>query len=862
MEIAARPAAIRGWHVSLGRSLRFRWLRYAWVLGLLLLIPLQDTRAGSAQAAYDHIVQIFQQGDLARGQQEAEQEIRQFRISSPDWAVKFQLLQAEIMVRRGMYNDALRLLLDYHPDSRHSEDSIRKLAIEADALTHQQQLSAADQRLSQADGLCKSASYAACGYLLRTRGLLAVRQGEALRARQYFLDSLFFARAHQDRWAEVGALNNLGFAVMQIGRFDEAVDWLRSAHQAAVELGSTFWTQLVVGNLGWSYYQLGDDERALQQFLEAETNAARLGDIRDELRWISTAGYVYHDTGDSNQATQCYRHALYLARQIDNKEGIVNALEDLAQVSVETGKLDEASAYIDQVTSMESADGKRLSVNIMLTQGMLAAARRQDQQAETLFRTVQNDPAGPTTTRLDAGWELARLFEAQGNIQAAERTYKTTLATFETARAQLKNENSRLPFVANASGIYDNYIHFLVGQGRSDEALAAADQSRARTLAQGLGLAVTDTSFRPVTLNPRQIAQKAGATLLFYWLGDKQSYLWAITPAKITLTQLPAREEIVAQVERYRKALLDDEDPEQTRNEDGQALYKLLVAPAAQLIQRNTPVMILADGALSQLNFETLLVPGASPAIGQSSGSGTDIHYFLDDATLLSAPSLAMLAAARPLREVDRNLLLLGDPVSPSPDYPSLPLFGFEMSQIERHFPAHQLAVFAGQKASPAAYLSSNPAQYAYIHFVSHAVASSTDPLDSAIILSGSTLSGSKINDASFKLYARDIMQHPIDARLVTISACYGSGTRSYAGEGLVGLSWAFLRAGAHSVIGALWEVSDDSTPRLMDTLYESLENGQDPAAALRNAKLTLLHSQSRFRTPFYWAPFQIYTRR
>jgi CHAT domain-containing protein/Flp pilus assembly protein TadD len=809
---------------------------------------------GGAQAAYDHVVQIFQRGYLARGQQEAEQGIRQFKVSSPDWAVKFQLLQAEIMVRRGTYNDALRLLADYHTDSLHLEDTIRKLAIEADALTHQQQLSAADQRLSQADDLCKSVIYAACGYLLRTRGLLAVRQGEALRARQYFLDSLLFARAHQDRWAEVGALNNLGFAAIQIGRFDEAVDWLRSAHQAAVGLESTFWTQLVVGNLGWSYYQLGDDERALQQFLEAETNAARLGDIRDELRWISTAGYVYHDTGDSNQATQSYRQALYLARQIDSKEDIVNVLEDLAQVSVETGKLDEASAYIDQVTGMENADGKRLSVNIMLTQGMLAAARRQDQQAEALFRAVQGDPASPTTTRLDAGWELAKLFEAQGNTQAAERTYKATLATFEAARAQLKNENSRLPYVANATGIYGNYIHFLVQQGRSDEALAAADQSRARTLAQGLGVA--NTSFGPAALNPRQIAQKTGATLLFYWLGARQSYLWAITPEKITLIQLPALGEIAARVERYRKALLNLQEPVEAGSEDGQALYQMLVAPAAQLIRHDAPVMILADGPLSLLNFETLLVPGPSSENGHGSGLESKMHYLLEDATLLAAPSLAMLAAAKPARNADRSLLLLGNPVSPSEDFPSLPLFGFEMTRIERHFNADHLAVFEGQQANPATYLASNPAQYSYIHFVTHAVASRTDPLDSAIILSRS-----KVSEDSFKLYARDIMRQPIDARLVTISACYGSGTRSYAGEGLVGLSWAFLRAGAHNVIGALWEVSDDSTPRLMDAFYQGLEDGQPPAVALRGAKLALLHSQSRFRTPFYWAPFQIYTR-
>jgi len=97
----------------------------------------------------------------------------------------------------------------------------------------------------------------------------------------------------------------------------------------------------------------------------------------------------------------------------------------------------------------------------------------------------------------------------------------------------------------------------------------------------------------------------------------------------------------------------------------------------------------------------------------------------------------------------------------------------------------------------------------------------------------------------------------------VTISACNGSGTRAYSGEGLVGLSWAFLRAGAHSVIGALWEVSDASTPQLMDALYRELSQGKDPATALRDAKLSLLHSpapDSVFKKAFYWAPFQIYT--
>ena len=121
-----------------------------------------------------------------------------------------------------------------------------------------------------------------------------------------------------------------------------------------------------------------------------------------------------------------------------------------------------------------------------------------------------------------------------------------------------------------------------------------------------------------------------------------------------------------------------------------------------------------------------------------------------------------------------------------------------EMQQIQQQVGTRNATVFSREHATPAAYLDAGPQQFAYIHFVAHGVASRIDPLDSAIILSRSSSA-----EDSFKLHARDIIQHPIRADLVTISACYGSGARSFAGEGPVGLAWAFLRAGAHNVIGA-----------------------------------------------------------
>lgn len=811
---------------------------------LLLLLPLQDTLSGGAEASYNHAWRLFQQGYLARSQQEAEEGYKQYQQFSPHWAAEFQLLTAESMLYRGMYDETLKTLALYR-DSGNRDGAVKKLTIEAIALIRQDQVATARERLAQADALCGGRELRTCGEVPWGRALLAIKTGQFAEARQNLLETLAIARRYSDHWLQASTTLNLGYIAMQLDHYDEAVDWSRSAYQVALADSYKNIIQAAAGNLGWAYYQLGDSDRALEQFIQAEASARELGNVRYQLKWLSTAGYVYQDSGDWARALEAFRKSLSLARTIDSREDIVNALEDLAAISVESGQLNAAGNYIAEVTQIENAGTVRLSANLHETQCMLAAARHEREQAESCFRAVRGDDSALVTIRLDAGYRLAGLFEGSGNNRSAEETYRSTLDAFRSARATLKSEETELPFGANASRIYDSYIQLLMHEGKTEEALATADESRAGTLEKGLDVDSARQA-RAVLLNPRRIAQKTQATLLFYWLGEKRSYLWAITPSRIASFTLPSEPEIAGHVRNYSRRILALRDPLRGSDPDGESLYKLLIAPAASLIQPARRVIVLSDGELSRLNFETLLVPDHA----------SHVHYLIDDLTLVSAPSLAMLQVSRSVQVRGNRILLLGNPVSPSNEFPSLPLFGFEMNRIESHFEKNQLSVFAGQRATAASYLASNPAQYSYIHFVSHAVANRMDPLDSAIVLSRSSA-----DENSFKLYARDIIQHPIDARLVTISACYGSGTRSYAGEGLVGLSWAFLRAGAQRVIGALWEVSDESTPRLMDGLYQSIEEGNSPAVSLRKAKLALLHSQGRFSLPFYWATFQIYDR-
>lgn len=268
----------------------------------------------------------------------------------------------------------------------------------------------------------------------------------------------------------------------------------------------------------------------------------------------------------------------------------------------------------------------------------------------------------------------------------------------------------------------------------------------------------------------------------------------------------------------------------------------MLVAPAKELISLNGRVIVLPDAGLHKLNFETLIAPEPAP------------HYWIEDVTLSTASSLTLLDSnAKSIPQKGKRLLLVGNTEQPNNDFPVLAQAPMEMKNIEQYFPASRRKVLEGKEATPAAYLLSNPGSFSYVHFVTHGTASVTRPLESAVILSR--------EGDSYKLYARDIVQHHLNANLVTISACDTSGKRNISGEGLVGLTWAFLRAGAHNVIGALWEVSDVSTPQLMDSLYGELSQGKDPATALRDAKLSMLRSNGNnvFKKPFYWAPFQLY---
>ena len=251
-----------------------------------------------------------------------------------------------------------------------------------------------------------------------------------------------------------------------------------------------------------------------------------------------------------------------------------------------------------------------------------------------------------------------------------------------TPAAPFTKKTCGSPFSPTPPRLYDSYIDFLVQQGKIVEALKTADQSRALTLAEGLGVEGKNCLASEAAFTPQRIAQQLQATILFYWLGADHSYLWAVSPDKIKLFPMPASAEVDSLIQAYRKSLVGSRDPLQAGDKSGEQLYQTLVAPAAELLPQNGRVILITDGSLSGLSFDSLIVSQPQP------------HYWIEDVTLENASSLRLLAArsakrGSPEAKPVAKLLLMGNAAaSGDPDFPLLRHASEEMQGVGGHFSA------------------------------------------------------------------------------------------------------------------------------------------------------------------------------
>jgi len=331
-------------------------------------------------------------------------------------------------------------------------------------------------------------------------------------------------------------------------------------------------------------------------------------------------------------------------------------------------------------------------------------------------------------------------------------------------------------------------------------------------------------------------------SLLFFSMGRDNVYLWVITEQEPKLFRLALRHEIEALARDYHEASAKLGNSAGNKEAVGAQLSKRLFGACWPHL-RGKRLLIIPDGALFYVPFAAMPKP---------TGSG----LLLDRFEIVSQPSLAM--ALRPglsrKSAAKAEMLIVSNPEF-GEDFKPLDGASQEAGSLAAK------AMSAGLKTTHLWGVSANRAnvlsapaftEARYLHFATHGLFLPRHPELSALVLATRDAKG---NSLPGYLRAQDIKHLQLSADLVVLSACNTALGSQQRGMGLIGLSSAFLDAGADGVLVSLWRIDDSATSLLIDHFYQGLLTLKlSPAQALRRAQLKM--KENGWQDPYYWSGF------
>jgi CHAT domain-containing protein/Tfp pilus assembly protein PilF len=739
-------------------------------------------------------------------------------------------------------------------------------------------------------------------------GMMHVDRGDYSQAITNLKRAIQISRKIGDRASEQTYRGNLGLAHVYLADYRTALEECRRALAISRELGHRLNEGRNLGLIAGVHSEMAAYGEAIDGYNQAIVIAREVRDRPSEADQLASLGQVYLALGDATRALDSVRKALEIARGLNNPWLVGKFLEVLGTVQIRLGKPREAlEAYeqglraavevgdkLGQATRLAlmaaangrlgqpllAFDGYRKALEITheiraaivegrirndlgslhLRQGDPARAREEHQLALRIGEQVKMPEV---VWRAYAG--IAAAEQSAGRADKAVPMYRSAIDAVENVRARLLVAEEKAGFLEDKIDVYQRFIKLLVGLGRKVEAFHYAERSKARSFldliaepagsesAKGARVAAFDF---PQPLHVEQAQQLLGprTVLLEYAVGKEASYLFALTRQQFHVAQLPSSEMLSTQVQQLRRAIGDK--PSRGGLGDylvhARSLYRSLIQPAAALMLGKTELIIVPDSSLHSVPFDLLVKPEGSPAASDL----TKLPYLIREASISYTPSASILAALNErhghVRPHIGAFLAFADP-SYGTRLARLAGSRTEVESIAALYPPGQTRIYAGPLASEENVKADGVLDgYGIIHFAAHGILNETKPQFSGLALTPPA--GPNPEDGLLQM--DEILNLKLNADLVVLSACETALGKAVQGEGLVGLTQGFLRAGSASVIASLWKVEDRSTADLMIAFHRRLKDGRlDKAAALRRAKLELI-TQGTFAHPYYWAPF------
>jgi CHAT domain-containing protein/Tfp pilus assembly protein PilF len=703
------------------------------------------------------------------------------------------------------------------------------------------------------------------GDVLNSYAVLLARGQDPAAAFPLYQRSLSIRRQQGLPAPQALVLNNLGDLLRAQGHFGEAAPRLEEARTLAITGKNVVLLRQILVNLGRAAIGVGDPAGARPPLERALGLADSLGDRGGQAEALNNLSIVARLEDDPRGAERLATRSLSAASESGDSSLVHDAATTLGELAFDRNDLDAAHRWFTRAAAVGASEASQGAGDILNLGAVAARGGRLDEADEHFRRALEQSER---TQAPDLAWPallgLGDVAERRGADATALAFDRQAAAMIEALRAQQGSERPSVALLGRRLFAFEALIHLLTRlQPRYPDSAYAAEafhwSERARARAFLDLVAASGGSAqraRPLALSEAQgLLRSDKEALLAYSVGDSSTSLWVLTRRAWKHVALPPRRALRARIEILRRGLADPATADaKVTHGAARALYRTLIEPALPTLKGVEHLIVAPDGALALVPFEALLATDA-----ETDGPPPRGAYLVERYAVSYTPSASALAT-RGGTGGGTGIVALGDPAfapdstgaGGAPMLPRLPNTAAEITALQGLAGGRPIEVLTGRDATRDRLLAlAGLSRASLIHVATHGVANEIEPERSGLWLAAAP----GANGPGF-ISVSDILALKLGAGLVTLSACETGLGRLERGEGVVGLTRAFLAAGAQSVMVSLWKVNDPSTALLMGRFYRGLlTDGAPGASALAQAKRALLKS-AETRSPFYWAPF------
>lgn len=662
---------------------------------------------------------------------------------------------------------------------------------------------------------------------LQNIGEIYRMRNEYPQALDYYQKALALHEELDNKGGMAAALNSIGLLYSDQGNYRQSLDYFQKSLQIREALEAKVGIAQSLHSLGKSHFYLGDYAEALSFDDRATAIARQVG--AQEVVWYSrtTAGMTLRALGQFEQAQQALSEAIGVI-EATRKEVFAGEEEqqlffteriapyqEMVGLLVAENHTAEALSYAEQVKGRMLLDVLQEG-KVPITKAMTVAEREREHQLETELVSLNKQVERASSAKKDAA----------GVEKLKERLNET-----------------RLAFSDFRSSLYAAHPELKIHRGR----------------------------MQPVTLQEAAgLLPDAQTAILEFVVGEQETQLFALTskngdPSSPDLRAYSIQlksEDLEKKVKKFRQQLADRD---LAFASTARGFYDQLVKPAEDQLRGKTKLLIVPDLCLWEMPFQVL-----QPSRGR---------YMIEDFAIAYAPSLTVLREMTSLARKERGtphsggplLLAMGNPalgrevaerasaVYRDEKLDPLPQAEGEVHSLQRLYGARATEVYIGAQAREDRF-KAEAGKFRILHLATHGLLNDGSPMYSHVLLSP----GGPDSQEDGLLEAWEIMRLDLKADLVVLSACETARGSIGAGEGVIGLTWAFFVAGVPTTVVSQWKVESASTSKLMLAFHRALTNTDREvgspfrtARALQRAEVQLLHSQ-QYAHPFYWAGFVV----